>query len=306
MSQLAEVSVKDVCPYITDGSGDGGIDLIYFDSKELTLYLAQAKWHESGHGSFELADTLKFISGVRKVLDNDLDTLNSKVKARKADIERALFDANAKFVLVFAHTGQEEFSNEVIAPINEYIDAQNDTSELMSKRIFSQAALHKAVAAGVAGAPISLEVQLTGWGQVREPHYAVYGQVCATDVARWFQVHGNRLFESNLRQFLAGTAVNQDIVTTLLQRPSDFWYFNNGITAIASSVMKKPIGGNATDFGIFECSGFFVVNGAQTVGSIYAAAAQDPQTVGKAMASVRIISVAGSTPVFGSEVTLQH
>ena len=303
ISHLAEVPIQELCPYITDGSKDGGIDLIYFDSKEQTLYLAQAKWHEDGHGSFDLGDALKFIAGVRKVLDNDLGAFNERIRARKSDIERALFDANARFVLVFAHTGQDDFSAEVTTPINEYIDAQNDTSELMSKRILSQSDLHKAVAAGVAGAPISLEVQLTGWGQVREPHFAIYGQVCATDVASWFQTYGNRLFESNLRQFLVGSTVNQDIVATLLQRPCDFWYFNNGITAIASSVAKKPIGGNATESGIFECTGFFVVNGAQTVGSIHTAADQDPQAVSKAMVLARIISIADSSPAFGSEVT---
>ena len=303
VSHLAEVSLQDLGAYVTDGSGDGGIDLIYFDSKERTLYLVQTKWHDDGRGSVQLGDALKFIAGVRKVLDNDLEALNDRIKARKADIERALFDANARFVLVLAHTGQESLSAEVAAAIGEYVDAQNDTSELMSLRTLSQSDLHKAVAAGVAGAPISLEVQLTGWGQVREPHFAIYGQVCARDVANWFETHGNRLFTRNLRQFIVSSIVNHDIVATLLQRPSDFWYFNNGITAIASSVAKKPIGGNATDSGIFECAAFSVVNGAQTVGSIHAAAGQDMRAVNKAMVSVRIISIADGSPAFGLEVT---
>ncbi len=174
----------------------------------------QTKWHDDGRGSVQLGDALKFIAGVRKVLDNDLEALNDRIKARKADIERALFDANARFVLVLAHTGQEALSAEVAAAIGEYIDAQNDTSELMSLRTLSQSDLHKAAAAGVAGAPISLEVQLTGWGQVREPHFAIYGQVCAGDVASWFETHGNRLFTRNLRQFIVSSIVNQDIVAT--------------------------------------------------------------------------------------------
>jgi hypothetical protein len=113
VSHLAEVPLEELGSYITDGAKDGGIDLIYFDSKERTLYLVQTKWHEDGHGSLELGDALKFIEGVRKVLDNDLDQLNERIKARKADIERAVFDANAKFVLVVAHTGQEQLSPEV-------------------------------------------------------------------------------------------------------------------------------------------------------------------------------------------------
>jgi hypothetical protein len=303
VSQLTEVPMGDLCPYITDGSRDGGIDLIFFDANERTLYLVQTKWHADGHGSIELGDLLKFLDGVRKVLENDIDQLNERIKARKLDIERALFDANAKFVLVLAHTGQERLSIEVDSAINAYVDSQNDTSELMSVRILRQGELHKAVAAGVAGAPISVEVQMTSWGQIREPHYAIYGQVCAADIAVWLEKNGPRLFESNLRHFLGKSTVNQDIVSTLIEHPEDFWYYNNGITAVATTVAKKPIGGNSTDFGIFECGGFCVVNGAQTVGSIHAAAAQKPEVVAKAMVPVRIISSANSTDEFSSAVT---
>lgn len=303
VSQLTEVSMEELCLYITDGSRDGGIDLIFFDAKEQTLYLVQTKWHADGHGSIELGDALKFLDGVRKVLENDIDQLNERIKARKLDIERALFDANAKFVLVLAHTGQEVLSGEVEAAINSYVDSQNDTSELMSVRILKQADLHKAVAAGVAGAPIAVEVQLASWGQIREPHQAIYGQVCAADVAVWLDSHGPRLFERNLRHFLSGSTVNQDIVSTLTERPEEFWYYNNGITAVATEIAKKPIGGNSTESGIFECSGFCVVNGAQTVGSIHAAAAKKPEAVAKAMVPVRIISSANSADGFSSEVT---
>lgn len=303
VSQLTDAPMSDLCQCITDGSKDGGIDLIYFDPKEQTLYLVQTKWHTDGHGSIELGDTLKFLDGVRKVLDNDIDQLNERIKARRLDIERAIFDANAKFVLVLAHTGQEMLGAEVEAAINAYVDSQNDTSELMSVRILKQGDLHKAVAAGVAGAPISVEVQLSSWGQIREPHYAVYGQVCAADVAVWLDNHGPRLFESNLRHFLGGSTVNVDIVSTLIERPEEFWYYNNGITAVATEVAKKPIGGNSTESGIFECGGFCVVNGAQTVGSIHAATKQNPEAVAKAMVPVRIISSANSAKGFSSEVT---
>jgi hypothetical protein len=303
VSQIAEVPVEEVAGCVTDGQKDGGIDVIYFDPKDRTLYLGQTKWHEDGHGSIDLGSALKFIEGVRKVLDNDVGHMNDRIKTRKQDIERALFDANAKFVLVLAHTGQEPLSAEVEAPLNEYVSAQNDTSELMFLRVLTQPELHKAVAAGTAGAPITMEVQVAHWGQLKEPHHAIYGQVSAADVASWMNAHGSRLFESNLRQFLGGSFVNNDLVKTLLERPSDFWYFNNGITAIANEVAKKPIGGSSTESGTFVCTGFSVVNGAQTVGSIHAAANQNASAVANAMVPVRIISKATSPAGFSSEVT---
>lgn len=302
-SHMTEEPIEEMAKSVTDGSQDGGIDLIYFSPNERTLYLVQTKWHEGGHGSIELGEALKFIEGVKKLLDNDLDALNARVQAKRQDIERALFDANAKFVLVIAHTGQEDLGNDVQAALDSYVNSQNDTSELMFLRVLKQGELHKAVAAGLSGSQVSAEVQLYGWGQVKEPHFAVYGQVCATDVAGWMKTNGSRLFERNLRQFLGSSQVNQDIVETLLNRPEAFWYFNNGITAVASGLAKKPIGGNSTESGIFECTGFCVVNGAQTVGAIFAAASQSPESVQKAMVSVRIISSELSPSVFASEVT---
>lgn len=206
-------------------------------------------------------------------------------------------------MLVVTHTGQHALATPVSEALSKFVDSQNDTSEIMKIRVLSQADLHKAVSAGVAGAPISLEVQLTNWGQVREPHVAFYGQVCAADVAKWMTAHGSRLFSSNIRQFLGGSTVNEDIVTTLKERPQDFWYLNNGITAVASHVAKKPIGGSSTESGIFECTGFSVVNGAQTVGSIHAASSVVPEQVTRAMVAFRIISTAASPSAFGTEVT---
>ncbi|MCZ8317830.1 MAG: AIPR family protein [Lysobacteraceae bacterium] len=303
ISHLADVKAEDLSSSITDGTDDGGIDGIYFDPNERTLYLVQTKWHEDGNGSIELGDTLKFINGVSSVLNNELSSFNARIKARQSDIQSALYDASSKFVLVIAHTGQQALAGPVSEALQRYVDSQNDTSELMKLAVLGQGEVHKAVSAGVAGAPIALEVQLTGWGQIRDPHIAFYGQVCATDIAAWMTAHGNRLFATNLRQFLGGNTVNDDIVKTLKTKPEDFWYLNNGITAIASQVGKKPIGGNHSDSGIFECSGFNVVNGAQTVGSIHAANAVAPDQVAKAKVSVRIISTAKNPTEFGTEVT---
>src|SRR5205823_13025349 len=86
-------------------------------------------------------------------------------------------------------------------------------------------------------------VALYDWGQVREPYQGFYGQVAASDVAQWLSKHQNRLFAPNLRVFLGSTEVNTGMVETLTKSPENFWYFNNGITALSRKVAKKPIGG---------------------------------------------------------------
>ncbi len=303
ISKLSEVKLESLASSVTDGANDGGVDGIYFDPNERTLYLIQSKWHSDGNGSIELGDALKFLDGVSKVLNNELGGFNGRISARQGDIQSALYDANAKFVIVVAHTGQQSLAKPVSDALNNFVASQNDTSELMSLCVLTQSELHKAVSAGVAGTPIALEVHLTNWGQIRDPHIAFYGQVCAADVAQWMTDHGSRLFSSNIRQVLSGSPVNEDIVATLKERPLDFWYLNNGITAIASYVAKKPIGGASTESGIFECTGFSVVNGAQTVGAIHAAFGMVPQQVQQANVALRIISTIASAPSFGTEVT---
>lgn len=303
VSHLVQRPAEELCKFVTDGSQDGGIDLIYFDEKEKILYLAQTKWHSDGNGSISQSDLLKFLQGVKKIFDLDLATFNQKVKAREADIELALYDANARFVLVVGHTGQDDLSDLVKGELKNFVDQQNDTSEIMAFEVLNQAILHKAVSAGLSGAPISVEVQLSDWGQLRDPYHAIYGRVYAADVATWYKNHGPKLFEKNLRQFLPASTVNQDIVDSITAKPEEFWYHNNGITALAHAVKKKPLGGNVTGTGIWECAGFSVVNGAQTVGSIHAAYDQKPDVVENASVSIRIIEIADDTSGFGLAVT---
>lgn len=303
VSHLTEKPLDDFVDYITDGKNDGGIDLIYFDKKDKTLYLVQTKWHEDGNGSISQGDILKFIAGVKKVIDLDLNGFNERTRRRVKDIEAAVYDANARIVLVISHTGSDNLSETVLAEIQNYIDKQNDTSEIMGKEILNQAVLHKAVSDGIAGNPINLDVQILNWGQIREPHKAVYGRVYVADVANWYEVNRSKLFENNIRQFLPKSPVNQDIVETLSSMPDEFWYFNNGITAISRSVNKKLLGGNQTDTGIWECSGFSVVNGAQTVGSIHAAYITNKDKMGAATVSIRIIEINEEDDAFGLAVT---
>jgi hypothetical protein len=93
------------------------------------------------------------------------------------------------------------------------------------------------------------------------------------------------------------------MVETLTNQPENFWYFNNGVTALCRSVSKKPLGGNTRETGYFECSDLRIVNGAQTVGAISDAAAKDPTKVGRARVGLRLISLEQCPPGFDKEVT---
>lgn len=170
VAHLTGTNFDAVCAKVTDGQRDGGIDLIHFEETEKTLYLVQSKWHSEGHGSIDVGDMLKFLAGVKKLLDDDFASFNERIQQRQEEVQRATYDATAKIVLLLVHTGQEDIAAEPAGELRAYVDAQNDPSEIVFQRVLSQAELHKAVAAGVAGAPIRVEVQVLEWGQVREPY----------------------------------------------------------------------------------------------------------------------------------------
>lgn len=233
---------------VTDGGQDCGIDAIYFEPTERVLYIVQSKWSADGTSTIDQGDIQKYLNGVRALLDADFAKFNAKINARKQDIERALYDAAARFCLVLVHTGQADLGKEVRQDLDQFIASQNDTSELLRSVVIKQGELHHSIATGKAGAPIDTDIQLFEWGQVKEPFHAVYGQILATDMAALYTKHGSALFAPNLRVFLGSTEPNDDIVATAVSEPMAFWYFNNGITALCKSLNKKPIGGNSHEW----------------------------------------------------------
>lgn len=71
----------------------------------------------------------------------------------------------------------------------------------------------------------------------------------------------------NVRGYLGETKFNKNIMKTLDEEPSKFFMFNNGITITARNIIMKPINGNKKYSSTIE--GFQIVNGGQTLRSIY-------------------------------------
>lgn len=302
---VAELGGLDDAPAaqtVTDGPQDNGIDAVYFDSAEHTCFLVQAKWIGSGNGSVELGEALKFIKGVRDLLEAKFDQFNVKMSRHQDKVFAALSDATAKFTLVLAYTGEQAISTDVQKPFDELLTEMNSPTEVMTLRVLKQADLHSIVASGAVGVAVDLEVMLHNWGLVKEPYVAYYGQVAVSDIVTWGQ-YGTRLTSKNLRQFKGLTEINESIAKTLFSNPEKFWYFNNGITILCESVRKKPLGGASNEIGTFECKGASVVNGAQTVGTIVDAAKREAANLDAAHVLVRLISLDNCPPSFADELT---
>lgn len=302
IAELADLDDLSASQCVTDGTGDNGIDAIYYDTSEKCCFVVQSKWIANGNGSVEVGDIHKFIQGFRDVLDANFERFNTKMQKHKENIFAALSDASAKFTLVLAYTGEHDLSEDGQRPIDDLLTEMNSPTEVVSLRTLNQGKLHALVAGGVIGDSVDIEVMLRQWGIVETPYLAYYGQVAVSDVATWGKL-GASLTSKNLRQFRGSTDVNEGIGKTLTSTPEKFWYFNNGLTIICESLKKKLLGGNNNDIGTFECTGASVVNGAQTVGSIVETAKGNPDSLGDARVLVRLISLEHCPQSFGEELT---
>ncbi len=300
---LADTTPDVAGASVTDGTGDNGIDAVFFDRNEKTLIVVQSKWHGDGRGSIERGDCQKFITGIRDLVDINFDRFNSKLKMRSGEVEDAVFDAQTRILVVLIHTGQDPLAFEVSRDIDEFVQKMNDPTDTVTLRVMDQRIVHGLIAQGAKGLPIDLEVALSEWGLIKEPYSAVYGYVHAVDVAAWWDRFYPRLFAPNLRLFLGNTEVNNGILETIKNAPDKFWYYNNGITALCQEINKKPIGGTSREHGLFECEGVTVVNGAQTVGAISAAAASHSTQIMEAKVLIRFISLKDAPDNFASLIT---
>lgn len=302
LAELGDLDDVAAAQAITDGTGDNGIDAVYYDAVEKNCLLVQSKWISSGNGSVEVGDIHKFIQGVRDLLDADFSRFNAKMQVHKAKVFAALSDASARFTLVLAYTGEQSLSQDAQRPLDDFLLEMNSPTEVMALSVLNQGALHLIVASGATADAVDLEVMLHDWGMVREPYLAYYGQVAVSDIVSW-GAFGARLTSKNLRQFRGLTEVNESIAKTLNTTPDNFWYFNNGITVLCESLRKKPLGGNNNETGTFECKGASVVNGAQTVGTISDVAKGNGATFQKSRVMVRLVSLENCPEGFAEEIT---
>jgi hypothetical protein len=264
---LAGTDDSTAASTIVDGSNDNGIDAIYYDTKDRTLFLVQSKWSSSHSSSIESGDVLKFLHGIQDLVSAKVERFNQKIRDRWDLIEDALKKLLSVRVAI-AYPGSSRIDPSIQEKIDEFMKSQNDTSDLFFFSTITQRELFQFFVRQAAPPQINLEIRLKHFGVVENPLKAVYGQLSASDVASWYKQHGNQLFSRNIRSFLGSSEVNSSIGETLKVTPENFWYYNNGITIVVDDLKKQAIGGSDHSIGQFECHNVTVVNGAQTVGTI--------------------------------------
>jgi len=95
-------------------------------------------------------------------------------------------------------------------------------------------------------------------------HYTLISIITGNEIVRLREIHKYQLFDKNVRYNLGLNKVNKQIVSSAIKNKQDFYFFNNGLTITSSKFKLK----NSTTIKVDRPQ---IINGAQTVDSIYTA-----------------------------------
>lgn len=300
LHKLLDITPQAAAVSVVDDFNDKGIDAIYYDATSETLYLLQTKLKESEQ--FKQEDALPFCEGVRLLLKQDFAAFNKNVNNRKTDIEGAL-DACSHIKLVVPYTG-DGVSKTASDALQSLLDDENLDEERLHKQVtyYTATEIVRDLLAEQSYLPVHTNIALQKHAKIENPRTTYYGVARLGDLVALHQTYGKALYERNIRYFLGSSKseVNKAIKTTLHDVPADFFYLNNGVTAVCDLIEPKATKNGAKTF---KVRGLSIINGAQTVASAAEFVRQHPsRNIDNARVMLTLIKAPADGP-FGKQVT---
>jgi AIPR protein. len=104
---------------------------------------------------------------------------------------------------------------------------------------------------------------------------------------------GSHLLEGNVRAFLSIKGkINQGIRKTILEEPTKFFTYNNGIACTAESIQTKEVNGSLV---ITSMRDFQIINGGQTTASLTSAFLKDGSQLGNIFVPMKLTVIRDDT-----------
>ena len=115
----------------------------------------------------------------------------------------------------------------------------------------------------------AVELEIVRPGMVTQPYETIYGLIALERLKSLHEQYGAKLIRANIRGFKGKTDVNDDIQKTLAEEVGLFHYLNNGLTAYCERLELNNLDRANAERKRVTARGFAIVNGAQTLGSIW-------------------------------------
>ncbi|ARV15369.1 AIPR family protein [Polaribacter sp. SA4-12] len=276
---LPNNDLSDFENLITEGNDDSSCDLIFTNKDQLgkeIYYVVQAKWFAKSNINKAkeitkevkacLSDFRLILSGKKESEHNE----NFNVQYRKF-IDHKKNNGKVKFVFLALCNGDidiNEHINDFKSPLVsfEFIDffkLKQQFVEIEYKGVKTHNPIETPY---IPKSEFNLEFEKEQVISIEKPHPSNIFLVKPKEIYNLFDKYGQSLFYKNIRNPLPNSMFNEGIKNTILTESVNFWYFNNGITAITDKI--EYFHKDSTNVKI---KGIQVINGAQTVFSIYEA-----------------------------------
>ncbi|MER5499288.1 AIPR family protein [Streptomyces sp. NPDC002561] len=295
-------SPEQAADCVIDGGQDQGIDAIAIDEAAARIYLVQAKWSPLGKARADETAVQKLFAGLTLIDSGEAAQFNPRGQILAKRAHELIGEKATRIMQVIVLMGTEPPAPGVRQAIKNGESEFNSHGDYVDHKFLHAPEIHALVREDQRSEPVTLGVTLSPWFSVSSPYLSYEGIVQAEEIASWAE-HGNELFARNIRNPLGLTPINKELVDTLTDEPSHFWYFNNGVTILCDSMDAVPASQKFPERHPVRLTahGASVVNGAQTVRSVIDAA-QQAEEAELAQVTVRFI-VTGGDADFANRTT---
>jgi AIPR protein len=295
--------------FITDGDNDSSCDIVFDNVNnqgERIFYVVQSKWNNENNSEKETDkdEILKALSDFETILRGEKQNLNAKLKKKLEELDAHL-KSNGEVKFIFLSLSQYKggaddniatFKNNDEKTKFEVIDINRikiDYIDRKYKRIEPINPLENYQNPEESPVTIEFAQKSSNFIKIEKPFEAYMVLLRPKAIFDLFEKYGFALFYKNVRNPLLQSQFNEEIEKTAVENPAYFWYYNNGITAI--TYLLPIIGKQATTVNL---TGLQVINGAQTVYSIYrayksASPTKRAQMDAEAMVTLRLLKSGG-------------
>ena len=245
------------------------IDLYLEDSTDKSIYLIQGEYlgigKKSSSAPMDEAKVVSFFNVHENLMDPKWVKKfgNKKAFSFLRDYKKIIEDDSYRVNYIFISTGKasDRIFNEVDKANKKYqkqelpIECQlYDFSEF--KDFYTQA---ESIEASIPE-KVDFSIPKDKMFIKEDPYRTVVVSIKANTIENLHRQFKDRLFAYNIRTYLGEKGINKNIVETAEEEPENFFYYNNGISAVCKNL---KISGNK-----ITAEKFQIINGAQTVGAL--------------------------------------
>ncbi len=274
--------ISNYTNFITDGDNDSSCDIV-FDSIDnqgnKVFYVVQSKWNNAENSEKETSkdEILKALNDFETILRGEKQHVNSKLAQKLAELDTHL-KANGEVKFIFLSLSQYRggaddnisgFKNNDEKTKFEVIDINRIKADFIDRKYKKIEPINPLENyQNPEESPVTLEISQKNGNfiKIEKPFEAYMFLLRPKSIYDLFEKYGFALFYKNVRNPLLQSQFNEQIEKTATENPAYFWYYNNGITAI--TYLLPTIGKQAVRINL---TGLQIINGAQTVYSIYRA-----------------------------------